>query len=179
VFGCTSTYLKRRGKPSTDKEEQSIGQVVMMSRSGSWRQISKQRTPHGSNGCGRSVVVQTWPPICWRSTTMSEQTTWALPKCFAPCQPVNNEWTHTHTHSRQKAHAQGWNKDNTSPKGHLPKQTLQNRGLLSRILFRTRRKIRGSHTAKDRQRHHRGTLFRPLKWTTSTKAQDFKIWRLT
>ena len=32
VFGCTRTYLRRRG--CTDKEEQSVGQVVMMSRSG-------------------------------------------------------------------------------------------------------------------------------------------------
>ena len=69
---------------------------------------------------------------------------------------------HTHTHSRQKAHVQVWNNDNTRPKRHLPKHTLQNRGLLSRILFRTGWKIRGYRTAKDRQRRHRGSLFRPL-----------------
>jgi hypothetical protein len=32
VFGFTRTYLKRRGKPYTDKEEQSVGHVVMMPR---------------------------------------------------------------------------------------------------------------------------------------------------
>jgi hypothetical protein len=81
--GVASTLLIKKSK--------ALDMWLWCRESGSRRQISRLRTLHGSNGCGRFVAVQTWPPIYWRSTATSEQTTWVLRKCFAPCQPVNNE----------------------------------------------------------------------------------------
>jgi len=155
--------LKRSGKPYTDKEQQSVGHVVM---------IPRKRIPETNF----KTADAPWIEWVWTICSSANMTSYLLkehryvrtddlstPKAFRSL-PARQQRMKTHIVGKR-----GMRRGETRitrPRGHLPKKTLQNRGLLRRILFRTGWKIRDSDTAKERQRRHRRILFRPLKLAT-------------